>query len=125
MDLSGFYERHEESDPRGNQPFHPAMMLKVLIYAYATGTFSSRRIAQKIEEDVAYRVLAAGNFPQHRTICDFRREHLQNFIVLFKQVVQIAKSSGLIKMGRVAIDGTKGKANARDRKSKRLNSSHV
>ena len=69
------------------------MMLKVLIYAYATGTFSSRRIAQKIEEDVAYRVLAAGSFPQHRTICDFRREHLQNFIVLFKQVVQIAKKA--------------------------------
>jgi transposase/IS5 family transposase len=112
MDLSAFYEPHEESDPRGNQPFHPAMMLKILIYAYATGTFSSRRIAQKIEEDVAFRVLAAGNFPQHRTICDFRRDHLQKFIALFKQVVQIAKSSGLIKLGRIAIDGTKVKANA-------------
>lgn len=117
MDLRAFYERHEESDPRGNQPFHPAMMLKVLIYAYATGTFSSRRIAQKIEEDVAYRVLAAENFPQHRTICDFRREHLQKFIALFKQVVQIAKSSGLIKLGRVAIDGTKVKANASKHKA--------
>jgi len=117
MDVSAFYERHEESDPRGNQPFHPAMMLKVLIYGYATGTFSSRRIAQKIEEDVAYRVLAAGNFPQHRTICDFRREHLQKFIELFKQVVQIAKSSGLIKLGRVAIDGTKVKANASKHKA--------
>ena len=112
MDLSAFYGPHEESDPRGNQPFHPAMMLKILIYAYATGTFSSRRIAQKIEEDVAYRVLAAGNFPQHRTICDFRQEHLQEFVELFKQVVLIAKSSGLIKLGRVAIDGTKMKANA-------------
>jgi transposase/IS5 family transposase len=112
MDLSAFYGRHEESDPRGNQPFHPAMMLKILIYAYATGTFSSRRIAQKIEEDVAFRVLAAGNFPQHRTICDFRQEHLQKFVELFKQVVLIAKNSGLIKLGRVAIDGTKVKANA-------------
>lgn len=111
MDVSAFDER-EESDARGNQAFHPAMMLKILIYAYATGTFSSRRIAQKIEEDVAFRVLAAGNFPQHRTICDFRRDHLQEFIALFKQVVQIAKSSGLIKLGRVAIDGTKVKANA-------------
>jgi len=80
MDLSAFYGRDEESDPRGNQPFHPAMMLKILIYGYATGTFSSRRIAQKIEEDVAFRVLAAGNFPQHRTICDFRQEHLQKFV---------------------------------------------
>jgi transposase len=85
MELSVFLVRHEESDPRGNQPFHPAM-LKILIYAYATGTFSSRRIAQKIEEDVAFRVLAAGNFPQHRTICDFRQEHLQKFVELFKQV---------------------------------------
>jgi transposase len=111
MDLSAFYGPHEESDPRGNQPFHPAMMLKILIYAYATGTFSSRRIAQKIEEDVAFRVLSAGNFPQHRTICDFREEHLQKFVELFKQVVLIAKNSGLIKLGRVAIDGTKMKAN--------------
>lgn len=112
MDLSAFHAPNEESDPRGNQPFHPAMMLKILMYAYATGTFSSRKIAQKIEEDVAYRVLAAGNFPQHRTICDFRQEHLQKFVELFKQVVLIAKSSGLIKLGRVAIDGTKIKANA-------------
>ena len=74
MDLSAFHGRYEECDPRGNQPFHPAMMLKILIYAYATGTFSSRRIAQKIEEDVAYRVLAAGNFPHHRTICNFSGE---------------------------------------------------
>ena len=117
LDLSAFYGRHEESDPRGNQPFHPAMMVKILIYAYATGTFSSRRIAQKIEEDVAYRVLAAGNFPQHRTICDFRQEHLQKFIELFKQVVQIAKNSGLIKLGRVAIDGTKVKADASKHKA--------
>jgi transposase len=110
MDLSAFW--YEEGDPRGNQAFHPAMMLKILIYAYATGTFSSRRIAQKIEEDVAFRVLAAGNFPRHRTICDFRQEHLQKFVELFKQVVLIAKNSGLIKLGRVAIDGTKVKANA-------------
>jgi transposase/IS5 family transposase len=112
MDLSAFFVGHEESDPRGNQPFHPAMMLKILIYAYATRTFSSRRIAQKIEEDVAFRVLAVGNFPQHRTICEFRQEHLQQFVELFKQVLLIAKSSGLIKLGRVAIDGTKVKANA-------------
>lgn len=112
MDLSALYGELEQSDPRGNQAFHPAMMVKILIYAYATGTFSSRRIAQKIEEDVAFRVLAAGNFPQHRTICDFRQEHLQKFIELFGQVVRIARNSGLIRLGRVAIDGTKIKANA-------------
>ena len=112
LDLSGFYARHEESDPRGNQPFDPAMMLKVLLYAYATGTFSSRKIAKKLEEDVAFRVLAAGNFPEHRTICDFRKDNLEEFITLFKQVVQIAQSSGMVKLGRIAIDGTKVKANA-------------
>jgi len=112
LDLSGFYARHEESDPRGNQPFDPAMMLKILIYGYASGTFSSRRMARKLEEDVAFRVLAAGNFPEHRTICDFRKDNLNEFIDLFKQVVQIAKSSGLVKLGRIAIDGTKVKANA-------------
>lgn len=112
LDLSGFYAHHLESDPRGNQPFDPAMMLKVLIYGYASGTFSSRRIAKKLVEDVAFRVLAAGNFPEHRTICDFRKDNLNEFIDLFKQVVQIAKSSGLVKLGRIAIDGTKVKANA-------------
>jgi len=112
LDRSAFAGRDEESDPRGIQPFHRAMMLKILVYAYATGTFSSRRIAKKIEEDVAFRVLSAGNFPQHRTICDFRKEYLKEFIALFVQVVQIAKASGLIKLGRIAIDGTKIKANA-------------
>jgi transposase/IS5 family transposase len=112
LDVNGFYARHEEADPRGNQPFDPAMMLKVLLYAYASGTFSSRKIAKKLEEDVAFRVLAAGNFPGHRTICDFRKDNLAEFITLFKQVVQIAQSSGMVKLGRIAIDGTKVKANA-------------
>src|SRR6266699_6798032 len=97
LDLSGFYARHEESDARGNQPFDPAMMLKILIYAYASGTFSSRRIARKLEEDVAFRVLAAGNFPAHRTIAEFRQQHLAAFEALFVQVVLIAKASGLVK----------------------------
>ena len=61
---------------RRNAPYEPSMMVKVLIYAYATGTFSSRAVARKLEEDVAFRMLAAGNFPQHRTVCEFRRRHL-------------------------------------------------
>ncbi len=64
------------------------------VYAYASGTFSSRRIAKKIEEDVAFRFLAGGNFPQHRTICDFRNEHRAEFITLFGRIVQIAKGFG-------------------------------
>ena len=76
------------------------MMVTVLLYAYATGTFSSRRIARKLEEDVAYRVLAAGNFPAHRTIAEFRRpEHLAAFEALFVQVVQIAQETGVVQLG--------------------------
>ena len=71
LDLGAFHARYDQDGPR-NQPFHPAMMVKVLVYGYATGVFSSRKIARKLHEDVAFRVLAAGNFPAHRTIRDFR-----------------------------------------------------
>jgi transposase len=111
LDLSGFFERYE-GDGRRNQPYHPEMMVKVLVYAYATGVFSSRKIAKKIQEDVAFRVLAGGNFPSHRTICDFRHDHLEEFSKLFVQVVQIARESGMAKLGTVAVDGSKVKANA-------------
>jgi hypothetical protein len=93
------------------------MMVKVLLYGYATGTISSRRIARKLEEDVAFRVLAAGNFPSHRTLCEFRRRHLSDFQALFVEVVQLAREAGLVQLGTLAIDGTKVKANASKRKA--------
>ena len=93
-------------------PFHPAMMVKVLVYAYASGVFSSRKIASKLHEDVAFRVLAADNFPAHRTIRDFRALHLIEFTELFVQVVRLAREMGLVKLGTIAVDGTKIKANA-------------
>ncbi len=111
LDLSAFHARYEQGGPR-NQPFHPGMMVKVLLYGYATGVFSSRKIARKLHEDVAFRVLAAGNFPAHRTIRDFRALHLQELSQLFVQVVRLAREMGLVKLGTVAIDGTKVKANA-------------
>lgn len=116
LDLSAFYARYE-GHGRRNSPFDPRMMLKVLIYAYATGTFSSRKIAQKLEEDVAFRVLAAGNFPRHRTICDFRKQHLVAFKAIFIQVVRIAREAELIQLGTLAIDGTKVRANASKHKA--------
>ena len=82
LELRAFYAPYE-GDGRRNAPYEPSMMVKVLIYAYATGVFSSRAIARKLEEDVAFRVLAAGNFPQHRTICEFRRRHLEDFERMF------------------------------------------
>src|SRR5665213_2256709 len=83
LDLSAFHARYDAGGPR-NQPFHPVMMVKVLVYGYATGVFSSRKLARKLYEDVAFRVLAAGNFPAHRTLCDFRALHLQELSELFR-----------------------------------------
>ena len=111
LDLGAFHARYDKDGPR-NQPFHPAMMVKVLVYGYATGVFSSRKMAKKLHEDVAYRVLAAGNFPAHRTIRDFRAFHLKELSDLFVQVVRLAREMGLVKLGTIAVDGTKVKANA-------------
>lgn len=111
LNLSAFHARYAAGGPR-NQPFHPAMMVKVMVYAYATGIFSSRKIARKLFEDVAFRVLAADNFPAHRTIRDFRALHLGEFTELFVQVVRLAREIGLVKLGTIAVDGTKIKANA-------------
>ena len=111
LNLGGFHMRYTAGGPR-NQPFHPAMMVKVLVYAYASGIFSSRKIARKLHEDVAFRVLAAENFPAHRTIREFRALHLSEFTELFIQVVRLAREMGLVKLGTIAVDGTKIKANA-------------
>src|SRR5674476_765014 len=111
LNLSAFHARYAGGGSR-NQPFHPGMMVKVLIYGYATGVFSSRKIAKKLYEDVAFRVLGADNFPAHRTIRDFRALHLSEFTELFVQVVRLAREMGLVKLGTIAVDGTKIKANA-------------
>ena len=116
LDLTAFYAPYE-GDGRRNAPYEPRMMLKVLIYAYATGVFSSRGIARKLEEDVAFRVLAAGNFPQHRTVCEFRRRHLEDFKKLFVEVVRLARELGVASFGKLSIDGTKVRANASKRKA--------
>lgn len=111
LNLKAFYARYEGGGAR-NQPFHPAMMVKVLVYGYATGVFSSRKIERRLHEDLAFRMLGAGNFPKHRTIRDFRALHLKELSDLFVQVVKLAQEMGLVKLGTVAIDGTKIKANA-------------
>lgn len=111
FDLARFHARYAQGGSR-NQPFDPAMMVKVLVYAYATGVFSSRKIARKLHEDIAFRVLAASNFPAHRTLSDFRALHLTELAELFVQVVKLARECGLVKLGTIAVDGTKIKANA-------------
>ena len=116
LDLQSFYARYE-GDGRRNQPFDRAMLVKVLVYGYATGVFSSRKIARKLYEDVAFRMLGAGNFPSHRTICDFRLRHLPELKELFVQVVRLAKELGMVKLGMIGLDGTKIKANASKHKA--------
>ena len=116
LDLSAFYAPYE-GDGRRNAPYSPAMMVKVLIYGYATGVFSSRGIARKLEEDVAFRMLGAGNFPKHRTICEFRWRHLKDFRKLFCEVVRVSREMGLVRFGTLSIDGTKIRANASKRKA--------
>jgi transposase len=111
LDLKAFYARYAGGGAR-NQPFHPAMMVKLLVYGYATGVFSSRKIERRLHDDLAFRMLGAGNFPKHRTIRDFRALHLLELSELFVQVVKLAGELGLVKLGTVAIDGTKIKANA-------------
>src|SRR5450756_1266978 len=87
LDLSAFHAKYDKDGPR-NQPFHPAMMVKVLVYGYASGVFSSRKIARKLQEDVAFRVLGANNFPAHRPIREFRQLHLAELSALFVAVVK-------------------------------------
>ena len=116
LDLGAFHARYA-GDGRRCQPFDPSMMVKVLVYAYASGVFSSRKIARSLEQDVAFRVLGADNFPAHRTLREFRQVHLAEFSALFVQVVQLAREAGLVKLGRIGIDGTKVKANASKRKA--------
>jgi transposase/IS5 family transposase len=118
LDLEAFFAKYRvREDGRGRIAYHPRMMLKVLIYAYCEGIFSSRKIAAGLENLVALRYLAAGNQPSHRTIARFRQENVQHFEALFVQVVRIAMAAGLVKMGTLAIDGTKLKANASKHKA--------
>lgn len=116
LDLAAFYARYE-GDGRRNSPYEPSMMLKVLVYAYATGVFSSRKIARKLEEDVAFRVLSAGNFPDYRTINRFRQQHLEEFQDLFVQLVRMAREMKLLKLGTLSVDGSKVRANASKHKA--------
>lgn len=101
----------------GHPAYHPAMMLKLLFYGYCVGIRSSRRIEQKTYEDVAFRVLSCDSHPDHSRISDFRKRHLAEISRLFVQVLEICKGFGLVKLGFVALDGTKMKANASKHKA--------
>jgi transposase len=115
LDLRAIEDRYEEGP--GQPPYHPRLMVTLLLYAYSTGTYSSRRMAAKLVDDVAYRYLAAGNAPDFRTLSDFRKAHGPALNGLFVQVLKLCAEAGLVKLGRVAVDGTKVKANASKHKA--------
>jgi len=117
LDLGAIERVVHAKDPRGERAYSPAMMTSLLLYAYATGVYSSRRIERACVEDVAFRVLASGEQPHFTTINHFRAVHLEALSGLFLQVLQACQSEGLVKLGHVAIDGTKMKANASKHKA--------
>jgi transposase len=116
LDLSAIHAWYGE-EKRGQPPYDPVLMTKLLVYGYCTGVFSSRRLQKRIQEDIPFKVLAAGNEPDFRTISDFRKIHLAALEELFEQVLELALESGSVKLGRVSLDGTKVKANASKHKA--------
>ena len=100
------------TEERGYAPFHPVMMTALLLYAYTQGVYSSRRIARACEERVDFMAVTAMQKPDFRTVAEFRRRHLGALEGLFKQVLKLCQKAGLVKLGHVALDGTKVKANA-------------
>ena len=116
LDLSAIWQAYE-GDGRAHPAYWPPMMVKVLVYGYCVGVFSSRKIATRLHEDVAFRVVAANSTPDFRTIATFRRRHLKALSGLFGQVLQVAQKAGLVRMGHVAVDGTKVDANASKHKA--------
>jgi len=116
LDLSEIYAHYEEQ-LRGQPPYDPRMMVKLVSYAYTVGIPSSRRIEPKTYEDIAFRVLTADQHPDHDTICDFRKTHGKALSRLFVQVLAVCQEAGLVKLGHVSFDGTKVKANASKHKA--------
>jgi transposase len=117
LDLSGIYAKYEEGDGRGLAAYDPRMMVRLLIYAYCRGVPGSRRIERATYEDVGFRYLAADQHPDHSTIADFRQEQGASLSQLFVQVLRLCQRAGLVKLGHVALDGTKVKANASKHKA--------
>jgi len=116
LDL-GEIEKTYSTKLQGQPPYHPAMLVKLLFYAYCVGMPSSRKIEKETYEDIAFRILAAGYHPDHDTIADFRKTHLGALKGLFLQVFILCKEAKLVKLGHVALDGTKMKANASKHKA--------
>jgi len=116
MDLRAIYETYDGS--RGGQPpFHPQMMVSLLLYGYCVGVASSRKIEKATHEVIPFRVIAGDQHPDHDTVAEFRKRHLAALAALFVQVLRLCQEAGLVKLGHVALDGTKMYANASKHKA--------
>ena len=124
LDLSAIYKSYQDKDGRGQAAYAPEMMVRLLLYGYARGVYSSRKIQTRTFEDVAFRYLSGDQHPDHATIAEFRKRHLEALSGLFTQALLLCSEAGLVKLGHVSIDGTKIKANASKHKAmsyKRMN----
>jgi transposase len=124
LDLSSIYKSYQEKDGRGQAAYAPEMMVRLLLYGYATGVYSSRKIQTRTFEDIAFRYLSGDQHPDHATIAEFRKRHLDALSGLFTQALLLCAEAGLVKLGHVSIDGAKIKANASKHKAmsyKRMN----
>ena len=118
LDLSRLVSRYGRKDGRGKAAYHPAMLLRLVLYGYAIGVRSSRKIEKATYENVAFRYLAAGEHPDHDVIAEFRKTHLEELSRLFAATLQLCQKAGLVKLGQIAIDGTKVAANASRQESR-------
>ena len=116
LDLSAIESVYEKEE-RGQPPYHPRMISKILLYGYCVGVFSSRQMQKKLVEDVGFRMLGAGNEPDFRTLSDFRKLHWPALQGLLDQMLQIALQAGTRKLGRVVLDGSKVQAHASKHKA--------
>ena len=114
LDLSPLVQAYSG---RGSQPYHPAMLIALLFYGYATGVFSSRKLAHATHDSIAFRYICANTHPDHRTLSDFRKRFLSELKALFVQILLIAQAMGVLKLGTVSLDGTKIHANANKHKA--------
>jgi transposase len=117
LDLSAIYKSYQEKDGRGQAAYSPEMMVRLLLYGYANGVYSSRKIEKRTFEDLAFRFLSGDQHPDHATLAEFRKRHLEALAGLFTQALLLCAEAGLVKLGHVAIDGTKIKANASKHKA--------
>jgi transposase len=120
LDLSALYAAYDRKDGRGLAAYHPLMLSRLLLYGYAVGVRSSRGIEKATYDDLAFRYLSADQHPDHDTIANFRQQHLSALAELFVQALRLCRQAGLVKLGTLAIDGTKVKAQASERRSMRL-----